>query len=217
MLSRSQSIGQESPKKSTTDSCAPALLVFAGPNGSGKSTITAGINVIGEYINADLIQRELGCDALEAAQIATKTREYFLEKEKSFTFETVMSTPEKIDFLKRAHEKQYRIICIYVLTYDPAINIKRVKKRVANGGHSVPEDKIVTRYTRALRLLPQLFEVCDELYIFDNSADCSNAVKSMIFSLTDGIPEVKTTDIWTKERLKSLLSGTYPDDYIIYK
>lgn len=35
----------------------PKLLVFAGPNGSGKSTITSGISIFGEYVNADLIKK----------------------------------------------------------------------------------------------------------------------------------------------------------------
>ena len=79
----------------------PTLLVFAGPNGSGKSTITSGIDIIGDYINADLIQRDLNCSPLEAAKIATATREFFLTQNKNFTFETVLSTPEKISFLKK--------------------------------------------------------------------------------------------------------------------
>lgn len=214
MSSNSRNTELDEAKKSSDNAFVPTMLVFAGPNGSGKSTITAGIKVIGEYINADLIQRELGCEALEAAQIATKTREYFLSKGTSFTFETVMSTPEKIDFLKQAREKGYKIICIYVLTYDPAINIKRVKKRVINGGHDVPVEKIVNRYKRALRLLPKLFEICDELYVFDNSLDSSLAERSMILSIANGKPEVRTTKIWTAERLKSLLNGSYPDDFV---
>ena len=45
------------------------VLVFAGPNGSGKSTVTAMINKVGEYINADDIARTTGCDNLTAALI----------------------------------------------------------------------------------------------------------------------------------------------------
>ena len=48
------------------------VLVFAGPNGSGKSTVTAMINKVGEYINADDIARTTGCDNLTAAQTAEK-------------------------------------------------------------------------------------------------------------------------------------------------
>ena len=58
----------------------PEILVFAGPNGSGKSTITQNVEIIGEYINADDIKKELNCSDLEAAQKATTLREnYVLE------------------------------------------------------------------------------------------------------------------------------------------
>ena len=36
----------------------------------------------------------------------------------------------------------------------PEINVYRVKQRFANGGHDVPEDKIISRYKKALDLLP---------------------------------------------------------------
>ena len=56
----------------------PSIWVFAGPNGSGKSTVTRQLidSAPGVYINADMIQAHLGCDALKAAQIAEATREY---------------------------------------------------------------------------------------------------------------------------------------------
>lgn len=107
----------------------PILMVMAGPNGSGKSTITAGYQTIGEYVNADDIQNHLSCDALKAAIITTNTREYLLSQQKDFTFETLLSTERNYDLMQRAKEMGYRVICIYVLTIDPKINISRVEQR----------------------------------------------------------------------------------------
>lgn len=73
--------------------------------------------------------------------------------------------------LRRAKEEGYFIRGIYVLTSDPYINIARVSARVALGGHDVPKDKILQRYDRALKLIPQLVEVCDILHIYDNTAE----------------------------------------------
>ena len=70
----------------------PEIIVFAGPNGSGKSTITKMAKVIEPYINADDIKRTNYCTDLEAAQLAEKMREQAIANNKSFTFETVMST-----------------------------------------------------------------------------------------------------------------------------
>ena len=59
---------------------SPILMVMAGPNGSGKSTITAQYSPIGDYVNADEIERHIGCSTLEAAQISENTREYLLSR-----------------------------------------------------------------------------------------------------------------------------------------
>ena len=41
--------------------------------------------------------------------------------------------------------------------------------RVVLGGHDVPRDKIVARYTRSLELLAEAIGIADRAYIFDNS------------------------------------------------
>ena len=61
-----------------------------------------------------------------------------------------------MDLLKRAKENGYFIRCIYVLTCDPSINILRIKSRVADGGHDVPPEKVISRYGKALKLVPHL-------------------------------------------------------------
>lgn len=148
----------------------PEIVVFAGPNGSGKSTITAVLRPVKmPYVNADDIQRVLECDMLEAAQKAEKQREEYLEKGKSFCFETVLSTRRNLDLLKRAKDAGFFIRCYYVLTADPYINVARVESRVMGGGHGVPRDKIITRYERALGLVKELLPVCDVCHIYDNS------------------------------------------------
>ena len=50
-----------------------------------------------------------------------------------------------------------------------SINVARVSARQAIGGHGVPEDKIRSRYSKALALIPQLVEVCDILHVYDNT------------------------------------------------
>ncbi len=147
----------------------PEIIVFAGPNGSGKSTVTKMAKIILPYINADDIKRATDCTDLEAAELAEDMREYVLDIGKNFTFETVMSTDRNIKLLRRAKEKGYFIRCIYVLTSDVNINIHRVMRRFASGGHNVPVEKIKSRYERALALIPELLEVCDICHIYDNT------------------------------------------------
>lgn len=44
-----------------------------------------------------------------------------------------------------------------------------VKSRVESGGHDVPEEKIISRYDKALALVKDLIEICDICHIYDNS------------------------------------------------
>lgn len=147
----------------------PEIIVFAGPNGSGKSTITELLKPPIVYINADEIKRIIRCSDLDAAKLAEKYREEHLSNMEEFCFETVMSTDRNLKLLRRAKSKGYFIRCYYVLTVDPMINVGRVETRVNNGGHSVPREKIISRYDRALELVKDVVDVCDICHIYDNS------------------------------------------------
>lgn len=60
-------------------------------------------------------------------------------------------------------------IYIFVATDDPAINMARVRQRVAAGGHDVPEDKLRSRYRRSLENLRAAVRCASRAYVFDNS------------------------------------------------
>ena len=147
----------------------PEVIVFAGPNGSGKTTITRMAKTIGIYINADDIKKSSLCSDLEAALKAEELRESMVEQGKNFTFETVLSTDRNLKLLKKAKEKGYFLRCIYVLTSNPEINKTRIDIRESMGGHTVPEEKIKSRYYKALDLVPELVEICDIVHIYDNT------------------------------------------------
>lgn len=180
----------------------PEIIVFAGPNGSGKSTITKLAKVIEPYINADDIKRTNYCSDLEAAQMAEGMREDAIEKGNSFTFETVMSTDRNLKLLRRAKEHGYFVRCIYVLTSDVNINILRVESRKALGGHGVPEEKIRSRYRKALELIPQLVEVCDVMHIYDNSS-----MPFRIFKKRKNEYFYWENSEWTEDKIKDLIKG----------
>lgn len=97
-------------------------------------------------------------------------RRKLLFSQQTFTFETVMSSPDKVEFLAEAQRAGYRTYLYYVATEDPVINISRVENRVKAGGHDVPTDKIIARYYRSLELLWEAIKYSNRAYIFDNSA-----------------------------------------------
>lgn len=177
----------------------PEVIVFAGPDGSGKSTITRMVKTIGEYINADDIKKATLCSDLEVAMKAEKLREEMIQQKKDFTFETVLSTNRNILLLKKAKEHGYFIREIYVLTANPDINVARVYAREALGGHGVPEDKIRTRYTKALALIPELVSICDILHIYDNTQE-----PFRIFKKRKNIYYHWENSFWKSEEIKNL-------------
>lgn len=188
------------------------LMAVAGPNGSGKSSVTSEASrfqPVGHYVNADEIQHFLGCTPLKAAQIAENTRELLLSQHESFTFETVLSTDRNIKLMRRAKEAGYAVICIYVLTADPEINVSRVKARVQKGGHDVPPEKVRERYHRAMGLFPELLDICDELYVYDNSSEYPHVNPKMIICKQNGNISTFPNAIWTEAMIKLLCNGTY--------
>ncbi|WP_231993242.1 zeta toxin family protein [Mitsuaria sp. 7] len=106
-----------------------------------------------------------------ASVLADAIRRELLDEGKTFTFETVMSSGDKVDFMREARERGYRVYLYFVATKDPAINVDRVKIRVKQGGHPVPEDKIRERYVRSIDLLTEAAGTANRAYVFDNSGD----------------------------------------------
>lgn len=106
-----------------------------------------------------------------ASVLADFLRRKALALSRSLSFETVMSSPDKIDFLREAQERGFRTYLYYIATEDPEINIQRVKNRVAAGGHDVPEEKIIARYYRSLSHLPQAIRYSNRAFMFDTSEE----------------------------------------------
>lgn len=82
--------------------------------------------------------RRLDFNSYHASVIADFIRQKLLENRVSFTFETVMSSGDKVAFMRRAQELGYRTYLYFVATDNPNININRVANRVDDGGHNVP-------------------------------------------------------------------------------
>lgn len=108
-------------------------------------------------------------NAYFASVAADFLRRKLLEQRVSFSFETVMSSADKVELLELARRAGYRTYLYYIATDDPSINVARVKARVNLGGHDVPEDKINQRYYRSLGLLLEAVRHTNRAYLFDNS------------------------------------------------
>lgn len=115
--------------------------------------------------------RQLPVDSYFASVISDYIRQQLLQAGASFAFETVMSHPSKVDFMRQAQACGYRTYLYFVSTDAPEINIDRVGIRVREGGHPVRHDLVRTRYKRSLDLLPEAVAASNRAYIFDNSGE----------------------------------------------
>lgn len=146
-----------------------------------------------------------------ASVAADFLRQQLLARHISFTLETVMSSPDKVWLLEKAQELGYRTYLYYIATDDPEINISRVRTRVRQGGHAVPEDKIVSRYQRSLGLLMEAIRHTHRAYIFDNSTHAQD--HTWLAEVTDGrLLEMKTDRIpaWFKRAVTDKIAGPPP-------
>jgi len=160
-----------------------------------------------KIIDEKLIFHDVKINAYFASIVAGFIRNKLIEHQKSFSFETVMSFPDKVELLQSAQKKGYRTYLYYVATKDPFINIFRVKYRVKMGGHFVPEDKIIARYQRSLDLLMEAVQFTNRAYIFDNSglqpiwlAEVTDGRN--LEMKTDHMPEWFKNALWNKFKAK---------------
>lgn len=159
----------------------PQLHVFIGPNGSGKSSIfkrTELSETIGWLnVNPDIIARHLTDiedpmqRGIRAAVIAEKYRREYLSQRQSFSFETVGSVRDKLEFIAEAKRSGYAVNIVFVTTCHPDINKQRVRQRVSDGGHDVDDSKIESRYVRTMGMLTEYVDVSDCFTAYDNSGD----------------------------------------------
>ena len=160
-----------------TDKAPPTLFMIAGPNGAGKSSlyeIFIRHKIAAPFINADEIQKNELADtrpeaAYEAAKIASDRRNQFISSKKSFVAESVFSHPSKLELISNARNAGFLIVVYHVSVIDSDLSVARVKGRVKQGGHDVPEEKIKARYDRNGAIIRTAVLKADRAHVYDNS------------------------------------------------
>lgn len=127
--------------------------IIGGPNGSGKSTIFNLLKPVGEFVNADVIARQLSNQdpqsvEIEAAKAALDRLEELREEGEDFIFETTLSGHQSIKLMKYAREAGYQVGLVFVALASVDLNVERVAERVKTGGHDIPEPVIRRRYPK---------------------------------------------------------------------
>ncbi len=173
----------------------PKLIIIAGPNGSGKTSVTFKLLqhdwIEGcQYINPDDIAKDMFGDwnsptaVINAANYAADRRNECIANRRDLIFETVLSAPDKLDFIKKAIAAEYFVRLFFVGTDSPAINASRIANRVMQGGHDVPISKIISRYTKSIINCSIAISLVDRAYIYDNSVEFAEPI--LLFKSING-------------------------------
>ncbi len=141
----------------------------------------------------------------EIAILADYLRHSLLKTDETFSFESVFSHPDKINFIEKANKQGYRTYLYFVSTNSPEINIERVKERVSQGGHDVPEGKIRKRYKRSLDNLLPAMKLAYRTYIFDNSGKQAKLI-AQVTPARNMLVEAKQIPIWFVEYVLSKMT-----------
>lgn len=128
-----------------------------------------------EFVNADEIARGLSPFqpekvSIEAGKIMLKRINDLIDRRQDFAFETTLSTRSFVNLINRAKLAGYTINLIYYWLDSVDLAKERVRTRVAEGGHSIPEDTIVRRYFAGIKNFTHLYKAhADYWLLIDNS------------------------------------------------
>ncbi len=158
---------------------AKKMYIIAGCNGAGKTTASFTIlpefMQCEEYVNADEIARGLSPFhpervPVEAGKLMISRMTEFLKKGVTFAVETTLSTHSYVNLIKRAHKAGYTVELFFLWLSSADVAVRRVAKRVAEGGHNIPEDVIRRRYDAGIRNLIETYsQIVDRWILIDNN------------------------------------------------
>ncbi|ADJ27170.1 zeta toxin family protein [Nitrosococcus watsonii] len=155
------------------------IIIIAGPNGAGKTTFAEEFlpkeAACPRFVNADLIAA--GLAPFEPERAAFRAGRLMLEeihnharKAESFAFETTLSGRGYAGLIPNWRSDGYTVKLFFLRLASPELAIARVRQRVREGGHNIPEPVIRRRFTAGLRHFENLYKpAVDEWALYDNS------------------------------------------------
>ena len=159
-----------------------------------------------EFVNADEIAKGLSPFqpekvSFQAGRIMLDRINELLKQKINFAFETTLTTLSYQSVIKAAQKKGYKINLLFFWLNDEKLAIERVKIRVKEGGHDIPEDVIIRRYHKGIKNLLRIFVLlCDYWLVIDNS---NNPYKLVCEGTKTNQPKIFDTSLWSKIQKQS--------------
>ena len=131
----------------------PRVIIVGRPNGAGKTAFASAYlsidREITAFVNADEISRDLAVLNLPEAVTNVRAARAMLERidelidaGDDLVIETTLASLAYAQKIPVWQQKGYHVALIYLRLPNPEQSIERVRRRVAAGGHGIPEDVI---------------------------------------------------------------------------
>ena len=157
----------------------PRVIIIAGPNGAGKTTFALEFLPheadCPAFVNADLIAAGLSpfrpeVAAVRAGRLMLREIKAKASAGESFAFETTLSGRGYARQIPRWQASGYWVEIFFWSLTSVEIAIGRVKARVVQGGHDVPETVIHRRFDAGLANFRRVYlPLVDAWKLYDNS------------------------------------------------
>ena len=159
----------------------PNLYIIAGPNGAGKTTFARKflpdyVKCL-EFVNVDLIANGISpfdpeAAALRAGRIMLEQIHSLAKRCADFGFETTLSGRTYVKLLQETKKKGYLVHIFFLWISHVELALERIRLRVRNGGHGIPDATVRRRFSRSLPNFLRVYKpLADSWTIFDNSGD----------------------------------------------
>ena len=153
------------------------VIIIAGANASGKTTFARKFLDVTHYkfLNADEFAKEMspGNPALARINAGKKVIQSIKEliiKEESFVLESTLSGSFLKKHLKELKDHNYKIKLTYIFLASRQLCIERIKSRVLQGGHDIPDEDVIRRFNRGLIRFWQEYRIQADYYsVFFNN------------------------------------------------
>ncbi|MGN0189365.1 MAG: zeta toxin family protein [Candidatus Cryptobacteroides sp.] len=157
----------------------PKLYIVSGCNGAGKTTasytLLPEMLECSQFVNSDEFAKGLSPFnpegvSVQASRLMLMKIRYLFARKEDFGIETTLATRSLLKMITLAQAEGYYVTVLYFWLNSPDLAVKRVKARVAAGGHNIPEETIRRRYRVGINyFFNDYSKLCDRWILADNS------------------------------------------------
>lgn len=162
------------------------LIIVGGPNGAGKTTFAMEdlARRGGVYLGANAIAAELSpgnpaAAAIEAGRLFLERYDQLTQSEQRLIVESTLAGKSLARMIASAKALGFRIELNFIFVDSEDVSLSRVRQRVGNGGHDVPEADVRRRFARTIVNFWKIYrQLADDWFLFYNAEGGSLNVAS---------------------------------------